>query len=128
MPQGGATSIIFMVAMFAIFYFMLIRPQRKRDKKVKDMRSSLKKGDEVITIGGIQGKVVKVNDEIIVVELDHAKQRLKMQKWAIHSVINPSKEKEVVEKIKEPVEVVEDEVVEAVEAEEVVETVEKTEE
>ena len=128
MAQGGATSIIFMVAMFAIFYFMLIRPQRKRDKKVKDMRSSLKKGDEVITIGGIQGKVVKVNGEIIVVELDHAKQRLKMQKWAIHSVINPSKEKEVVEEIKEPVEVVEDAVVEAVEAEKVVETVEKTEE
>jgi preprotein translocase subunit YajC len=128
MAQGGATSIIFMVAMFAIFYFMLIRPQRKRDKQVKDMRSSLKKGDEVITIGGIQGKVVKVNDEVIVVELDHAKQRLKMQKWAIHSVINPSKEKEVVEEIKEPVEVVEDAVVEAVEAEKVVETVEKTEE
>jgi preprotein translocase subunit YajC len=126
--QGGFTSIIFMVAMFAIFYFMLIRPQRKRDKQVKDMRSSLKKGDEIITIGGIQGKVVKVNDEIIVVELDHAKQRLKMQKWAIHSVINPSKEKEVVEKIEEPVEVVEDAVVEAVEIEEVVETVEKTEE
>ncbi|SHI67680.1 preprotein translocase, YajC subunit [Dethiosulfatibacter aminovorans DSM 17477] len=43
MAQGGATSIIFMVAMFAIFYFMLIRPQRKRDKQVKDMRASLKK-------------------------------------------------------------------------------------
>lgn len=120
--QGGATSIIFMVAMFAIFYFMLIRPQRKRDKQVKDMRSSLKKGDEVVTIGGIQGKIVKVNNEIVVIELDHAKQRLKMQKWAIHSVVNPSKEKEVVEEIEEPVEAVE-ETVEVVE-----ETVEKTEE
>lgn len=126
---GGATSIIFMIAMFAIFYFMRIRPQRKRDKQVKDMRASLKKGDEIVTIGGIQGKIVKVNDEIVVIELDHAKQRLKMQKWAIHSVVNPSKEKEVVEEIKEPVEEAKETVVEAEEVVEAAEeTVEKTEE
>ncbi|SHI67719.1 hypothetical protein SAMN02745751_00768 [Dethiosulfatibacter aminovorans DSM 17477] len=70
-----------------------------------------------------------MNDEIVVIELDHAKQRLKMQKWAIHSVVNPSKEKEVVEEIKEPVEEVKETVVEAEEVVEATEeTVEKTEE
>ncbi len=86
----GTTSLIFMIAMFAIFYFMLIRPQRKKDKAVREMRASLKKSDEIVTIGGIFGKIVKVYDDYIVIELDYNKQRMKMQKWAIHSVVNPS--------------------------------------
>ncbi|MDP3387995.1 MAG: preprotein translocase subunit YajC [Eubacteriales bacterium] len=86
----GSSSLIFMVAMFAIFYFMLIRPQRKKDKQVRDMRASLKRGDEIITIGGLHGKIVKITDDFIVLEMEHAKQRIKVQKWAIHSVINPS--------------------------------------
>jgi len=81
--DGSITSIGFLVIMFAIFYFMLIRPQRKKDKEIKEMRSSLKRGDEVITIGGIYGSIINVNDEIVILELDHAKQRLKMGKWAI---------------------------------------------
>lgn len=86
----GSSSLIFMVAMFAIFYFMLIRPQRKKDKQVRDMRASLKRGDEIITIGGLHGKIVKITDDYIVIEMEHAKQRIKIQKWAVHSVINPS--------------------------------------
>jgi preprotein translocase subunit YajC len=71
---------------------MLIRPQRKKDKEIKEMRASLKRGDEVITIGGIFGKIIKVNDEIVVLELDHAKQRLKMAKWAIREKALPAEE------------------------------------
>lgn len=112
MNTQSLTSLVFMVAMFAIFYFMLIRPQRKRDKQVRDMRASLKKGDEVVTIGGITGKIIKVNDDVVIIELEHAKQRLKMQKWSIHSVINPS---DIVE---EPETIVES-TVEEVEAEEI---------
>ncbi len=89
---GQYSSIIFMVAMFAIFYFMLIRPQRKRDKEIKEMRAALKRGDEVVTIGGIYGKIIKVNEEVVVVELDHAKQRLKMAKWSIRELVEPSAE------------------------------------
>jgi len=81
-----------MVAMFAIFYFMLIRPQRKRDKEVKEMRASLKRGDEVVTIGGIYGKIIKVNEGVVVVELDHAKQRLKLAKWSMRELVEPSAE------------------------------------
>jgi preprotein translocase subunit YajC len=86
----GSSSLIFMVAMFAIFYFMLIRPQRKKDKQVRDMRASLKRGDEIITIGGLHGKIVKIADDHIIIEMEHAKQRIKIQKWAVHSVTNPS--------------------------------------
>lgn len=86
----GSSSLIFMVAMFAIFYFMLIRPQRKKDKQIRDMRASLKRGDEIITIGGLHGKIVKITDDYIIIEMEHAKQRIKIQKWAVHSVTNPS--------------------------------------
>jgi len=89
---GQYSSIIFMVAMFAIFYFMLIRPQRKRDKEIKEMRSALKRGDEVVTIGGIYGRIIKVNEDIVVIELEHAKQRLKMAKWSIRELVEPSEE------------------------------------
>ncbi len=99
--DGSVTSIIFLVVMFAIFYFMLIRPQRKKDKEIKEMRSSLKRGDEVITIGGIFGKIIKVNDEIVVLELDHAKQRLKMAKWAIRELAVPSEDEAEPEQVEE---------------------------
>jgi preprotein translocase subunit YajC len=54
------------------------------------MRSSLKRGDEIITIGGLHGKIVKITDDYIIIEMEHAKQRIKIQKWAVHSVTNPS--------------------------------------
>jgi preprotein translocase subunit YajC len=99
----GGTSLIFMVAMFAIFYFMLIRPQRKRDKQIKDMRAALKRGDDIITIGGIHGKITKVTDDVVVIELEHAKQRMKLQKWAIHSVVNAAEIEEIAEVVAEEV-------------------------
>ncbi|MBN2286208.1 MAG: preprotein translocase subunit YajC [Tissierellales bacterium] len=99
----GGTSLIFMVAMFAIFYFMLIRPQRKRDKQIKDMRAALKRGDDIITIGGIHGKITKVTDDVVVIELEHAKQRMKLQKWAIHSVVNAAEIEEITEVVAEEV-------------------------
>ena len=80
------TSIIWLVAMLAIFYFVIIRPQKKKDKEVKQMRESISVGDEVITIGGIHGKVAKVSDDTIVLELSHGKQRITFSKWAVGSV------------------------------------------
>lgn len=91
MDQAGM-SLLMIVVMFAAMYFFMIRPQRKRDKEVKSMRDSLAAGDEVITIGGIHGKVVKVNDEIVVVELDNQKQRMTFSKWAVGSVSKKGKE------------------------------------
>ena len=56
----GASSIIMLVVLFAVFYFMLIRPENKRKKQAQAMRDSLKKGDTITTIGGIVGKIVTV--------------------------------------------------------------------
>lgn len=70
--QAGATSmlpsIIMIVAMVAIFYFILIRPQKKKEKELKNMLAALKVGDEVATIGGIHGKIVRVKDDLFVLE------------------------------------------------------------
>lgn len=87
------SGIFMMVILFALMYFMMIRPQKKKDKEVKAMRDSLSSGDEVITIGGIHGKVVKVNDEVVVLEMPHAKQRIEFSKWAIGSVTKKGKDK-----------------------------------
>lgn len=92
MPEQFS-GIFMMVILFALMYFMMIRPQKKKDKEIKQMRDSLSVGDEVITIGGIHGKVVKVNDEIITLEMAHAKQRIEFSKWAVGSVVKKGKDK-----------------------------------
>ena len=61
---GMGSTMIMMVMMVAIFYFMLIRPENKRKKEAEQMRSAVKKGDKVVTIGGITGTVVDVKDNI----------------------------------------------------------------
>jgi preprotein translocase subunit YajC len=74
-PAGGAQGgnpyqpIIMLVLMFAIFYFLLIRPQQKKAKQHKQLIESLKAGDEVITVGGIHGKVTAVQEDIVTVEV-----------------------------------------------------------
>ena len=67
--SGGAGSGLFlMVSFILIFYFLLIRPQRKQQKAHKEMVDNLKRGDDVITVGGIVGRVVRVEDELITVK------------------------------------------------------------
>ncbi len=81
--MGGTSTIIMLVIMVAIFYFMLIRPENKRKKEAEQMRSSLKVGDEITTIGGIQGKVVSVKDEKFVIETGADQVRIEFAKWAL---------------------------------------------
>lgn len=90
MPQEYV-SLIMMVVLFGILYFTMIRPQKKKDKEIQKMRSSLSVGDEVITIGGLHGKIAKVNDEVIVLEVSQGKQRLEFSKWAIGNVVKKGK-------------------------------------
>ena len=78
-------SILMLVLMLAIFYFMLIRPENKRKKANEEMRSSLKKGDTVTTIGGIVGTIVKVNDSTIIIETSEDRVRMELTKWAVSS-------------------------------------------
>ena len=83
---GGMGSSIFMlIAMLAIFYFMLIRPENKRKKEAEQMRSSVKTGDKIVTIGGIMGVVVNVKDDKIVMETGADQVRIELAKWAISS-------------------------------------------
>ncbi|MBS3765492.1 preprotein translocase subunit YajC [Candidatus Bipolaricaulota bacterium] len=69
--EGGALSLIILLAVFGgIFYFLLIRPQRKKQQEHEDLVSSLEKGDEVITAGGIHGSVTEVMDEDLLIEVE----------------------------------------------------------
>ena len=77
--------IIMLVAMVAVFYFLLIRPENKRKKEAETMRNAVKEGDEVTTIGGIVGTVVHVKDEKFVMETSADRVRIEFAKWAISS-------------------------------------------
>lgn len=80
---GMGSTLLMMVLMIAIFYFMLIRPENKRKKEAEQMRSSVKKGDKITTIGGITGTVVDVKESRIVLETGADQVRLELEKWAI---------------------------------------------
>ena len=84
-PGGMASPLIMMVLMFAIFYFMLIRPENKRKKEAEQMRSSVRTGDKIVTIGGIVGTVVNVKESRIVIETGADQVRIELEKWAISS-------------------------------------------
>ena len=84
LPAGGmGGSILMLVVMFGIFYFMLIRPEQKRKKEAEQTRNSLKTGDHVTTIGGITGVVVNVKEDKFVIETGADQVRIEFAKWAI---------------------------------------------
>ena len=83
-PQGGMTStIIMLVVMLGVFYFLMIRPENKRKKEAEQMRSSVKNGDKVTTIGGVVGVVVDVKDDKFVMETSADQVRVEFCKWAL---------------------------------------------
>ncbi len=77
------STLLMMVLMIAIFYFMLIRPENKRKKEAEQMRSTVRKGDKITTIGGICGIVVDVKESRIVLETGADQVRIELEKWAI---------------------------------------------
>ena len=79
----GLSTIIMLVAMLAIFYFMMIRPESKRKKEAEQMRSDMKVGDEIVTIGGIHGKVVNIKEDKFVIETSADQVRIEFAKWAL---------------------------------------------
>lgn len=85
-------AFIFPVVLLAFLYFVLIRPQKKRDKQLKEMRESLKAGDAVVTIGGIVGKVASIKDDEVVIEVGADRTRMAIKKWAIASTSKMDKE------------------------------------
>lgn len=84
-PQtvGLGGMLIPLAIMFALLYFVAIRPQKKRDKELKEMQESLQIGDEIVTGGGIVGIVVSVGEDTVVIETGGAKHKLRIKNWAI---------------------------------------------
>lgn len=82
-PAAGLSSILMIVIMLGIFYFLMIRPENKRKKAAEQMRSAVKVGDEITTIGGIIGTVVTVKDDKFVMETSADQVRIEFAKWAI---------------------------------------------
>ena len=105
-------TLIMFGAVILIFYFLIIRPQKKRDKEAKDMLAAIKKGDKIVTIGGIRGTVAIVKESTIIVKVDD-NTRIEFSKSAISAVLNkkeetaaekPSKKakEEKIEKVEKP--------------------------
>ena len=84
MDQGTSSLLIFGL-MIVVFYFFLIRPQKKREKAEAQMRNSIEVGDEIVTIGGLSGKVVSVKDDFITFETGADRVKIKLCKWAVRS-------------------------------------------
>ena len=96
--SAGVGSLISMglsmVVLFVVFYFFLIRPQRKKEKKTKEMLDALKKGDRICTIGGIYGTIASIKDDTITLIVGGEKMTMVVARWAIRSVEDVSVENE----------------------------------
>jgi len=99
--MNGIAGLLPLLLLIVIMYFMLIRPQKKREKQVNQMRSNVQVGDEVITIGGICGKIVKTKDDTLVIQVGADKVKFEIMRWAVSKVVEsptrPKKEATVVE-------------------------------
>ncbi len=82
------TSILILLVIVATFYFLYLRPQKKRDKEFAQMRDSLKIGDVVITIGGIVGIVTSIKEDVIILETGNDKNKVRIKKWAVKEIEN----------------------------------------
>jgi len=85
-PQGGLLSFLPLIVIFVVFYFLLIRPQMKRAKEHKALVSNLANGDEVVTNGGLLGRITHVGDSFVTVELAE-NVKIKVQKHAVANVM-----------------------------------------
>ena len=96
MPQGegegggGWSSMLMLLALVVVFWLFFIRPQAKKSREARNFRSNLKKGDRIITIGGIHGKILEVTDNTVIIETE-GKGKLKLEKSAIGSEYDPEK-------------------------------------
>ena len=89
-PVNTAGSSVMMIGMIlvmvAVFYFFLYRPQKKQEKETQEMRNSIEIGDVISTVGGIIGVVVRIKDEMLLIESGADRTRIQIQKWAVRGV------------------------------------------
>lgn len=81
--SGGIMIIIYFAVLIAIMYFLMIRPQRKKSKEEKEMRENLKVGDEIVTIGGIYGRIISLKEDTMVIESKSDHSKLTFARWAL---------------------------------------------
>lgn len=99
-PSSAASmiSLIVPMALLAlVFYFFIYRPQKKQEKETADMRNSIELGDVIVTAGGIIGMVVKIKDEMLLIESSGDRTKIQIQKWAVHTIIERANEPEPAE-------------------------------
>ena len=82
-PVGSLLTLVPLILIIVVFYFLLIRPQRKKDKQDAIMRKNLQVGDEVVTAGGVVGIVFSIKDDTVVVETGGDRSKIRVKKWAI---------------------------------------------
>ena len=80
-------TFIPLILMIVVFYFLLIRPQKKRDKEVQKMRENIDIADEIVTIGGIIGRIVSIKDDTIVIETAGDRSKIRLARWSIQQNI-----------------------------------------
>ena len=90
---SGFSSIFFLIIIFVVFYFFMIRPENKRKKQLNEMRDHTAVGDEIVTIGGIMGKVVQVTGDTITFETGEDRVRMQVTKWAISTNVREEKQR-----------------------------------
>ena len=91
MGNGSLSMILPLIILLLVMYFLLIRPQKKREKEVNAMRSGVQVGDEIITIGGICGKIVKTKEESLVIQVGADKVKFEIMRWAVSKVVEEGK-------------------------------------
>lgn len=88
---NGMGSIMILLLFFVLMYFLMIRPEKKKQKKAEEMRSALTVGDEIVTIGGVMGKIVHVTDDDITIETGEDRVRVQFKKWAVSTNVKAEK-------------------------------------
>ena len=83
---GSWMSILLIVVMFVAMYFFMIRPQKKQEREINNMRNNLQVGDEITTIGGIIGKIVSIKEETVTIETSHDRTKIRILRTAVRNV------------------------------------------
>lgn len=96
--MGGSVGLIFsMVMLGVVFYFFIYRPQKKQEKETTEMRDSIERGDIIVTTGGIIGMVVKIKEDMLLIETGGDRTKIQLKKWAVHAIIEKANAPEEVE-------------------------------
>ena len=86
MGGNSAYTLVMIVVLIAVFYLFMIRPESKRKKQQDEMRNNLRKGDQITTIGGVVGRIVKIEEDTLIIETSEDRVRMEFAKWAVSTV------------------------------------------